>query len=109
MPKNLVVCCDGTANEFSRHHTNVVKLFATLEHSAEQCAYYQPGLGTMEAPGTLTPMARRITRWLGMALGTGLDRDVANAYIYIARQYDPGDRLFLFGFSRGAYTARAVA
>src|SRR4051812_45272061 len=48
MPKNVVVCCDGTANEFAKHNTNVVKLYSMLQHdSARQVAYYHPGLGTM--------------------------------------------------------------
>src|SRR5262245_51130954 len=52
MPKNLVLCCDGTANEFAEDRTNVVKLFFTLERDpSRQLGYYHPGLGTMEPPG----------------------------------------------------------
>ena len=58
MPKNIVVCCDGTANEFARDRTNVVKLFYTLIHDpSRQVAFYHPGLGTMEATGALTTIS----------------------------------------------------
>ncbi len=109
MAKNIVICCDGTANEFAKHRTNVVKLFSVLEQDADQIAYYHPGLGTMEPPGALTTLARMTTKGLGMAFGYGLANDVRDAYVFLTRNYQPGDKLFLFGFSRGAYTVRAVA
>jgi uncharacterized protein (DUF2235 family) len=63
MPKNVVVCCDGTANEFKEDRTNVVKLFSMLvQDPARQVSYYHPGVGTMEAVGALTSSARKITR-----------------------------------------------
>jgi len=110
MPKNVVVCCDGTANEFAKHNTNVVKLYSVLQHdAARQVAYYHPGLGTMEPAGALTTFARKVTKLLGMAVGYGLANDIRNAYTFIMNNFEKGDRLFLFGFSRGAYTVRAVA
>lgn len=108
--KNIILCCDGTANEFARDRTNVVKLFFTLQHDTpRQVAYYHPGLGTMEPPGALTGFAKRVTRLLGKAIGYGLERDVRDAYVYLINSFEPGDRVFLFGFSRGAYTVRVVA
>ncbi|MGO8061426.1 DUF2235 domain-containing protein [Rhizobium johnstonii] len=107
--KNVVVCCDGTANQFAADKTNVVKLFATLSQDEEQIVFYHPGLGTMEPEGAITDLGRKVRRTLGMAVGWGLERDIAHAYNYIMNVYEPGDRLFLFGFSRGAYTARALA
>jgi uncharacterized protein (DUF2235 family) len=110
MPKNVVLCCDGTANEFARDNTNVVKLYSVLRHDpAVQCAYYHPGLGTMEPAGALTTIARKTTKVLGMAVGYGLANDIRDAYVFLMNHYQPNDRVFLFGFSRGAYTARAVA
>jgi uncharacterized protein (DUF2235 family) len=111
MHKNIVICCDGTANEFAQDRTNVVKLFFTLEQQnpLTQVAYYHPGLGTMEAVGAITSVARRVTKILGLAIGYGLEADVAEAYRFLMSRYADGDRIFLFGFSRGAYTARAVA
>jgi uncharacterized protein (DUF2235 family) len=110
MPKNVVVCCDGTANEFARDRTNVIKLFYTLIHDpSRQVAFYHPGLGTMEAAGALTTFSRRLTKLAGLAIGYGLEADVRDAYVFLMNYFQEGDRLFLFGFSRGAYTARAVA
>jgi len=108
MPKNLVVCCDGTANEFARHRTNVIKLFSVLDHDSQR-TYYHPGLGTMEPAGALTTPARKVTKLMGMTFGYGLRDDVRDAYVFLMRYYEPGDRVFMFGFSRGAYTVRAVA
>ena len=110
MPRNIVVCCDGTANEFAQDNTNVVKFYSTLVHDASrQVSYYHPGLGTMEPAGALTPLARKVTKVLGMALGYGLSSDIRDAYVFLMRNFREGDRLYMFGFSRGAYTVRAVA
>jgi uncharacterized protein (DUF2235 family) len=110
MPKNVVLCCDGTANEFAQDRTNVIKLFSTLEQDpARQVAYYHPGLGTMESPAALSGFSRRMTRCLGNAVGYGLNLDIRYAYVFLMNNYDEGDKVFLFGFSRGAYTVRAVA
>lgn len=107
--KNIVVCCDGTANEFAADNTNVVKLCYGLATSQSQAICYHPGLGTMEPAGALTQVGRRFTRFLGRAIGFGLARDVSDAYTFVMNRFEPGDRIFLFGFSRGAYTVRAVA
>jgi len=110
MPKNVVLCCDGTANEFAKDRTNVVKLFFTLVRDpGGQVAYYHPGLGTMEPPGALTRATRIATRFAGQAFGYGLETDIRDAYVFLMNNFEEGDRVFLFGFSRGAYTARAVA
>jgi uncharacterized protein (DUF2235 family) len=110
MPKNLVVCCDGTANEFAADKTNVIKLYSTLVHEpGRQQIFYHPGIGTMEHPAALTDIGRKVTRLLGMAIGYGLENDIRDAYVFLMRYFEPGDRVYLFGFSRGAYTARAVA
>jgi uncharacterized protein (DUF2235 family) len=109
MPKNIVISCDGTANEFSRDRTNVVKLFFTLVHDPlRQVAYYHPGLGTMEPPGTLTTTKRLLTKGLGLLFGWGLEADIRDAYGFLMNQFEESDHIFLFGFSRGAYTVRAV-
>ena len=110
MSRNLVICCDGTANEFAHNNTNVVKLYSLLRHdAATQVAYYHPGIGTMEPAGALTTFTRKLTKLLGMAIGYGLANDIRDAYVFLMNQYQPGDRVFMFGFSRGAYTVRAVA
>jgi uncharacterized protein (DUF2235 family) len=110
MAKNIVVCCDGTANEFARDRTNVVKLFHALVHDpAVQATYYHPGVGTMEAVGAVTTAGRKVTKLLGLAIGYGLEADIRDAYVFLMNHFKEGDRLFLFGFSRGAYTVRCVS
>ena len=87
MAKNVVVCCDGTANELATDHTNVVKLFRVLENDqSRQVAFYHPGLGTMEAIGALTSVSRKVTKFLGLAFGYGLERDVCDAYGFLMQQ-----------------------
>lgn len=109
MARNIVLCCDGTANQFSESNTNVVKLYSTLEHDpSRQLTYYHPGLGTMEPAGALTTFSRKVTRLLGMAVGYGLANDIRDAYVFLMQNFEKDDNVFLFGFSRGAYTVRAV-
>lgn len=104
---NLVVCCDGTWNtpEDMDHGlpspTNVVKLFHALERDdpKQQKAYYHPGVGTGKG-------------WwdhvIGGSTGEGLDKNIKSAYRWLGANYAAGDQIFLFGFSRGAYTARSL-
>jgi uncharacterized protein (DUF2235 family) len=107
MPKRLVVCCDGTWNRPDQFSdgvpatTNVAKIALGLadrdEAGMEQVLYYQPGVGS-----------RRWERIQGGAFGIGLSRNVRDCYRFLVEAYEPGDELFLFGFSRGAYTARST-
>jgi uncharacterized protein (DUF2235 family) len=109
MPKNLVVCCDGTANEFKVDRTNV-KLFYVLQKGTPgQACYYHPGVGTLAPPGHVTKLGANLATWAGLAFGYGLTNDLKDAYTFVANNYEPNDQLFLFGFSRGAYTVRALA
>jgi uncharacterized protein (DUF2235 family) len=110
MPKNIVICCDGTGNEFGTRNSNVVKLFSVLEiHPDTQVAYYDPGLGTMGAQNALTSGAKWLTKAMGLAFGYGLMSNIEDAYRFLMQSWTPGDHLYLFGFSRGAYTARVLA
>ena len=110
MAKNIVICCDGTGNEFGNRNSNVVKLFTTLVLDPKtQVAYYDPGLGTMGANNALTKLGKWFTKMLGLAFGYGLLDNVGDAYRFLMQNWEPGDQLYLFGFSRGAYTARVLA
>jgi uncharacterized protein (DUF2235 family) len=110
MPRNLVVCCDGTDNQFGSTKTNVVRLAEVLlRDPAKQLVYYDPGVGTLPEPGLLSKPAKAFSRILGLAFGLGLTRNVAEAYTFLMESWRPGDRVFLFGFSRGAYTVRVLA
>ena len=107
--KRLAVCCDGTWNKPDemdrgvRAPTNVSKLHAALASTGAQgvpqVKYYHPGVGT--GPWW--------DRWLGGAFGVGLSENIRLAYAWLIEQWEEGDELFLFGFSRGAYTVRSLA
>lgn len=109
MSKNVVLCLDGTANEPEREHTNVARTFDMLiRQPGAQVAYYDPGVGTMGARSASSRLGQFLTRVGGLAFGHGIRENIAEAYEFLCDNYEPGDRLFVFGFSRGAYTARAL-
>jgi uncharacterized protein (DUF2235 family) len=110
MPKNLVICCDGTNCQFGPENTNVVRLVQVLDRDPEQQRlYYDPGVGTLPEPNAFTRLQKWFSKVLGLAFGAGLLRKVGEAYAFLMECWEPGDRVFLFGFSRGAYTARVLA
>ncbi len=108
-PRNIVICCDGTGNEFGDSNSNVVKLYTTLEVDAAQVAYYHPGVGTVGDPNQQHRLGREWSRIKGLAFGAGFKANVLDAYRYLMESYSDGDRVYLIGFSRGAYTVRALA
>jgi uncharacterized protein (DUF2235 family) len=108
--RNLVLCLDGTGYQYAAVNTNVVKLYAMLDRErSDQLAYYQPGIGTLAPPGVWDRSKRWLIKHLDLAIGWLLEEHVTCAYRYVMRYYQEGDKIFIFGFSRGAYTARAVA
>ena len=108
--RNLVIFCDGTGNELkARANTNVIKLHEmTLDDTTQTC-FYLPGVGTRGSSRALTPIGRITTRLAGLAFGYGAKQNVVDGYTFLMRTWRPGDRIYLLGFSRGAYTARALA
>jgi uncharacterized protein (DUF2235 family) len=109
MGKNIVICCDGTGNEIAGNPTNILRLFHALERTSGQLLYYDGGVGTLIDPMSMTRLRKWLRRNLDAAIGHSLRGNFCNAYRFLAEHYQPGDRIFLFGFSRGAYTVRALA
>jgi len=107
--KNIIICCDGTNNKLAGDLTNVVRLFEVVTKNQEQTAFYDPGVGTMAAPDQTSWLGKRWSLVKGLAFGEGLDENVFEAYRYLMNNYSEGDRVFLFGFSRGAFTVRVLA
>lgn len=104
--RNLIVCLDGTWNDVSSR-TNVVRFYELLARDTGQLAYYDDGVGI---PDPTEPWWRQWRERLrGGWFGAGLLDNVMQAYAWLARQYRAGDRIFILGFSRGAYTARMLA
>lgn len=100
--KNIILLSDGTGNGAAkRHRTNVWRLYNTLDlHREDQMAFYDDGVGSQE----FLPF-----KLLGGIFGWGLKRNVIELYMFLCRNYQPGDRIYLFGFSRGAFTVRVLA
>ena len=108
MAKRIVICCDGTwntpdANEGDALSTNVVKMAHAVkprdDKGVDQVIFYDRGVGTSKGADQL----------IGGAFGVGLSQNIEDAYRFLVDNYVEGDEMFLFGFSRGAYTARSLA
>lgn len=107
MAKNIILLSDGTGNSSSNpFKTNVWRLYQAIDISApasgkfDQIVYYDNGVGTE----SFKPLAI-----MGLAIGLGLATNVKNLYTFLCRNYQPGDNIYLFGFSRGAFTVRILA
>ncbi|AFZ23841.1 hypothetical protein Cylst_1558 [Cylindrospermum stagnale PCC 7417] len=100
--KRLVICCDGTWQQLTNPYpTNVVKLAQSVKPIASdgvtQIVFYDEGIGTEGQ------------KLLGGITGLGIDRNIEDGYRFLSLNYVPGDEIYLFGFSRGAYTVRSLA
>jgi uncharacterized protein (DUF2235 family) len=110
-PKKLVVCLDGTNNQIGTSlPTNVGKTFEmlSLTQPEQQLAYYDPGVGTLPASTARGKVGRLASRTAELAFGWGLKANLAQAYTWLMQHYQFRDEVYVFGFSRGAYTARAL-
>ncbi|KAL0961461.1 hypothetical protein HGRIS_006406 [Hohenbuehelia grisea] len=109
--RTLVLCFDGTSNEYDSDNTNVIKFFSLLKKDDfnEQLCYYQAGIGTFFNPGVVSPIFEWCAKILDQAIAWYLDHHVMDGYRFLMQNYRVGDKICVFGFSRGAYTARALA
>jgi hypothetical protein len=120
-PKNILIFSDGTGQSGGltpdQRLSNVYKLFRASRigpdnpvDPADQIAFYDPGLGSEGAAMQVRGKWRRAFRkFVSSATGAGIGHNITDCYEAILKHYEPGDRIYLFGFSRGAYTARSVA
>lgn len=120
MPKNIIVFSDGTGQDGGvrpeQRISNIYKMYrAARVHPdnaispADQVAFYDPGLGTDIGATAMTAPVRSIQKLLGSVTGRGITRNIAECYEFIINHYEDGDRIYLVGFSRGAYTVRSLA
>jgi uncharacterized protein (DUF2235 family) len=120
-PRNIIILSDGTGQRGGLYvdetRSNIYKLYRAARVAPDstidpgrQAAFYDPGLGTLQPGGT---SIERAFRWLynfvSQATGLGITRNIIDCYAAIVQLWRPGDRIFLFGFSRGAYTVRCLA
>ena len=107
--KRIVLCCDGTWNTADQVNekgvlcsTNVIKMAVRAKKHADdgtqQIVYYDQGVGTGNV----------MDRMIGGAFGDGLEGNIHDAYRFLIANYEPGDQIYIFGFSRGAFTARSI-
>jgi uncharacterized protein (DUF2235 family) len=122
MPRNIIIFSDGTGQAGGlspdENISNIYKLYRATRcgpdssiDPRQQLTFYDPGLGSQ--PDTGLFFAQRVYRWLhnvvSQATGLGITLNIIDCYAAILRLWQPGDRIFLFGFSRGAYTVRCLA
>ena len=120
MSKNILVFSDGTGQAGGllpdERRSNVYKLYRATRcgpdsriNPDDQLAFYDPGLGSAsDGDYVKIGIARKIYNVLSQATGLGITKNIIDCYTAILQAWEPGDRIFLFGFSRGAYTARCV-
>ena len=121
MAKNILIFSDGTGQvggiKFDEDRTNIYKLYRATRVApdsvidpSEQVAFYDPGLGSAADGGHLPGgFARWVYNKVSEATGLGITANIIDCYAALIRLWKPGDRIFLFGFSRGAYTIRCLA
>lgn len=109
MSRKLIVCFDGTGNEIEKNESNVLRLYKCLTHNENQLVYYEPGVGTLSTRPFARTQFAKAKLALGLIAGLGLHANVLHAYNFLCINYRDGDKLYFFGYSRGAYTARVLA
>lgn len=120
MPKNILVFSDGTGQGggviLDERRSNVYKLYRATKSAPDtkispdkQIAYYDPGLGSSQDNENIKfSWWRKIYNVLAQATGLGITQNIIDCYAFIVQHWEEGDRIYLYGFSRGAYTARCV-
>jgi len=112
--KNIVLCFDGTGDWAGDDTTNVMKIYDRLDNVA-QCTFYSGGVGTLGSPLALNPVQRTFLKLLDLASATSIRDKVLEGYQFLIDNYEPAEngrpesKIFMFGFSRGAFTARLLA
>ena len=120
MPKNIVIFSDGTGQEggvrVEQCLSNIYKLYRASRSGPEsaidprdQVAFYDAGLGTETTATGMTGVVRWVQKTLASVSGRGITTNIVDCYLFLINHHQPGDRIFLFGFSRGAYTVRSIA
>ncbi|TDL28059.1 hypothetical protein BD410DRAFT_761386 [Rickenella mellea] len=110
-PRTLVLCFDGTGDQFDDDNSNVVNFVTLLKKDDHdhQLVYYQTGIGTYTKSSSVSPLVNQMARTLDEMFAWNLGSHVQDGYEFLMQNYSNGDKISIFGFSRGAYTARALA
>ncbi|TDH38131.1 DUF2235 domain-containing protein [Pseudohoeflea suaedae] len=120
MPKNIIIFSDGTGQgsglTLDELRSNVYKLYRATRSAPDTCispdrqiAFYDPGLGSsLDSEHIRSDIWRKAYNILAQAMGLGLTRNIVDCYAFLLRHWEEGDRVYLYGFSRGAYTVRCL-
>jgi uncharacterized protein (DUF2235 family) len=110
MPKNIIICCDGTDNKLTiSENSNVIHVYSCLKFDNTQIGYYHPGVGTIAPNGVRNWLLQKWYIAKDMVSASSLEENVMDAYIYLMNHYEVEDKIYFFGFSRGAYTVRMLS
>ncbi|WP_347269987.1 DUF2235 domain-containing protein [Rhizorhabdus histidinilytica] len=120
MAKNILIFSDGTGQEggirAEQRLSNIYKLYRATRvgpenaiDPSEQIAFYDPGLGTEDDAHGVGKIWRSVVKTLASVAGRGIAINIIDCYEFLINHWEPGDRIYIFGFSRGAYTARCIA
>ncbi|KAJ2925578.1 hypothetical protein H1R20_g11517, partial [Candolleomyces eurysporus] len=111
--RNLIVCIDGTANQFGKKNTNVIEIYNLImkETGDNQRTWYNSGIGTYARPHwrSLKYYNKVVLHKVDLAIAWNFEKTVQAAYQWLSDNYEDGDCIFLFGFSRGAFQVRALS
>jgi len=109
--RTLVVCFDGTGEQFALDNSNVVEFVSLLKKDdpSQQLVYYQAGIGTYTVPQIVTPGLAKLRKLEDEAIAWNLDAHIMGGYEFLMQNYCANDKICIFGFSRGSYTARCLA
>ncbi|KAJ7321103.1 hypothetical protein DFH08DRAFT_640331, partial [Mycena albidolilacea] len=110
--RNLVVSLDGTSNQFGPNNTNVVALHSRVRRDADQKKYYNCGIGTYvpyRNKWSWKYWLQKLDNALDLAFALKFKDIILKAYRWLSETYQPGDNIYFFGFSRGAYQVRTLA
>lgn len=103
----IAIFCDGTwSDRDSNDPTHVARLASACAQTENQRVLYFAGVGA--GTGMVSDLGRWLSKMGGGLFGWGLNRNIKTAYLELCRLYQPGDKIMIFGFSRGAYTARSL-
>ncbi|KAF8526909.1 hypothetical protein BU17DRAFT_74046 [Hysterangium stoloniferum] len=105
------MCLDGTSNKYGKKNSNLVELYGQLVKDSGQLTYYNSGIGTYAKPSwkSLRYWGGVIDHGIDLMIAWNFEKIIIGAYRWLVDNHKEGDRIFLFGFSRGAYQARCLA
>ncbi|KAF8326176.1 hypothetical protein F5887DRAFT_233355, partial [Amanita rubescens] len=107
----MILCFDGTGYKPGKTDSNIARFFRAIREDVreKQIVYYQPGIGSYSKHSVFSETLDIVSTVLDLTIALNLNDNIKDGYTFVVQNYRPGDKICLFGYSRGAYTARAIA